>query len=58
MSMVAGQVIYDQGRFTNLDRDAIMAEVQHAVGRFETAASADPAIGALPIVELTRSGKI
>jgi 5-methylthioadenosine/S-adenosylhomocysteine deaminase len=58
LSMVAGQVIYEDGVFTNLDRDAILVEVKQAVGRFEEAASADPAIGDLPIVALTRSGMI
>lgn len=58
MTMVAGRVIYERGEFAHLDRSAIMAEVRDAVGRFEAAASADPAIGELPIVELTESGKI
>ena len=58
LSMVAGQVIYEDGTFTHLDRDAIMAEVNEAVGRFETAACADPAIGKLPIVALTDAGLI
>jgi hypothetical protein len=58
MTMVAGQIIYEQGEFTNLDRSAIMADVRAAVGRFEDAASADPAIGELPIVALTASGMI
>ena len=56
--MVAGQIIYERGEFAHLDRTAIVAEVRDAVGRFEEAASADPAIGALPIVDLTRSGMI
>ena len=58
LSMVAGEIIYQDGAFTHLDRAAIMAEVTAAIGRFETAASADDAITALPIVELTRTGKI
>ncbi|HKG27452.1 MAG TPA: hypothetical protein VKB09_17505, partial [Thermomicrobiales bacterium] len=58
LTMVAGRTIYRDGVFANVDRDAIMAEVASAVTRFEDAADADPAVTSLPIVELTRSGKI
>jgi len=58
LTLIAGRIIYRDGVFANVDRDAIMAEVASAVTRFEDAADADPAVTSLPIVELTRSGKI
>jgi 5-methylthioadenosine/S-adenosylhomocysteine deaminase len=58
LTMVAGRVIYQDGTFANVDRDEAMAEVTAAAARFESAADADPAVTSLPIVELTRSGKI
>jgi 5-methylthioadenosine/S-adenosylhomocysteine deaminase len=58
LSMVAGQVIYERGEFSHVDRDEVAAEVEAAVSRFEADAAADPAVQALPIVALTRDGKI
>lgn len=58
MTMVAGQVIYENGKFAHLDPAGIMGDVNAAVSRFESSASDDPAIGELPIVELTRTGMI
>jgi hypothetical protein len=58
LTMVAGRIIYQDGVFANVDRDAVMAEVTSAVTRFEEATAADAAVTSLPIVELTRSGKI
>jgi 5-methylthioadenosine/S-adenosylhomocysteine deaminase len=58
LTMVAGRVIYRDGAFAGVDRAAVMSEVAAATARFEAAAAADPAVASLPIVELTRTGKI
>jgi 5-methylthioadenosine/S-adenosylhomocysteine deaminase len=57
LSMVAGRVIYEQGEFTMIDRGAIMQEVKAATSRFTDRVVADPTVDALPIVELSRSGR-
>jgi len=49
---------YLDGEFANIDRQAIMTEVAAAARRFENDTSGDPAVLALPIVELTRPGTI
>ena len=56
--MVAGRIIYRDGEFTDVDRKAVAAEVAAAARRFEADIAADPAVAALPIVELTRTGRI
>jgi len=57
LSMVAGRVIYEQGEFTMIDRNAIMQDVKAATSRFTDRVAADPSVDALPIVELSRAGR-
>jgi 5-methylthioadenosine/S-adenosylhomocysteine deaminase len=58
LTMVAGQVIYRDGVYTGFDQSAIVSRAREAIGRFESAACRDAAVQELPIVELTRSGRI
>ena len=58
MTMVAGSVIYQDGEFANVDRRAVVKEVEAAARRFELDIARDPTVMSLPIVELTRSGAI
>jgi 5-methylthioadenosine/S-adenosylhomocysteine deaminase len=58
LTMVAGNVIYRDGEFTNVSRAEVAAEIAAATRRFEEAAAGDPAVQALPIVELTCAGRI
>ncbi|MGH2562397.1 MAG: amidohydrolase family protein [Thermomicrobiales bacterium] len=58
MTMVAGAVIYDHGRFTRIDADEVTARVVEATNRFEEAVAGDPLVGDLAIVELTNTGRI
>ncbi|MBX3070167.1 MAG: amidohydrolase family protein [Thermomicrobiales bacterium] len=58
MSMVAGKVIYEDRRFTNVDKTAVLHQLAAAAGEFEAAISADPVVADLPIAQLTRSGLI
>jgi hypothetical protein len=57
MTMVAGQVIYADGEFPNIDRPAFMERVSAAAERLQADVAADPACAELPIVQLTRAGK-
>jgi 5-methylthioadenosine/S-adenosylhomocysteine deaminase len=56
LSMVAGRVIYRNGRFTNVDADQVHRDVRAAAERLQRATAADDRTGDLPIVELTRRG--
>lgn len=58
MTMVAGRVIYRDGRFTRIDQEAVLDSVAEAAHRFEQDIAADPAVQTLPIVELTERGRI
>lgn len=58
MSMVAGSVIYEDGRFTNVDADEIHRQLLESSARLQEAAAADPITEETPIVQLTREGKI
>ena len=56
LSMVAGKVIYRDGRFANVDADQVRREVQAAADRLQQATAADERTRDLPIVDLTRRG--
>jgi 5-methylthioadenosine/S-adenosylhomocysteine deaminase len=58
LNMVAGKVIYQDGEYTNIDRQAVIAELKEASRLLEEAAAADPFVQDLPIVQLTREGRI
>ena len=58
LSMVSGKVIYQDGEYTNIDRHAVMDELKEASRLLEDAAAADPVVADLPIVQLTREGRI
>lgn len=58
LAMTGGKVIYQDGEFTNVDRSAVMSKLAEATARFESDIQSDAAVRSLPIVELTRSGKI
>lgn len=58
LSMVAGEVIYADGEFLRVDRTEALADLTAAAIRLQNAADADPTLSGLPIVELTRSGRI
>jgi 5-methylthioadenosine/S-adenosylhomocysteine deaminase len=58
MSMVAGQVIYQNGEFTNVDRRTIAEQVKTASAVFQELVASDPAVKDVPIVQLTRQGAI
>jgi hypothetical protein len=58
LTMVAGEVICRDGEFTRIDAPALLQEVVEAASRFERDVAADPAVQSLPIVELTRDGRI
>lgn len=58
LTMVAGNVIYRDGEYTNVDRHAVFAEATAAAARLQDAVAADPVTATLPIVELTREGRI
>ena len=58
MSMVAGKVIYEQGRFANFDQNDILRQLAEAAGDFEAAIADDSVIGDLPISQLTAAGLI
>ena len=53
--MVAGRVIYRDGRFTSVDADQVRRDVQ-AADRLQQATAADEHTRDLPIVDLTRRG--
>jgi 5-methylthioadenosine/S-adenosylhomocysteine deaminase len=56
LSMVAGKVIYRDGRFANVDADQVHRDVQAAADRLQRATAADERTRDLPIVDLTRRG--
>ena len=56
LSMVAGKVIYRDGRYANVDADHVHRDVQAAAERLQRATAADERTRDLPIVELTRRG--
>jgi len=58
LTMVAGQVIYQDGEYTNVDRHAVVAELAEASERLMDAVAGDPLTAELPIVKLTRDGLI
>lgn len=57
-SMVAGKVIYRDGAFSNVDGDEVHRRLLEASERLQIAVEADPLTAGLPIVELTREGKM
>ncbi|MGH2532484.1 MAG: amidohydrolase family protein [Thermomicrobiales bacterium] len=58
MTIVAGEIIHDHGRFPRIDVDDVTARVAEAISRFQDAVAADPVVADLAIVELTNSGRI
>jgi 5-methylthioadenosine/S-adenosylhomocysteine deaminase len=58
ITMVAGNVIYQNGEYTNVDRKAVWQEISAAATELQDAAASDPVIDDLAIVQLTREGKI
>ena len=56
LSMVAGRIIYRDGRFTNLDAERVHADLRAAAERLQRATAADEHTRELPIVDLTRRG--
>ena len=58
LSMVAGKVIYKDGQFTNVDVDEVHTRLLEASERLQTAVASDPLTDDLPIVQLTREGKM
>lgn len=58
LSMVAGKVIYRDGVFSNIDVDEVHKQLLEASERLQAAVAADPLTDDLPIVQLTREGKM
>jgi hypothetical protein len=58
MSMVAGEVIYDSGEFTRVNRNEVTNQAMDASAAFQELVAADPTVEDVPIVQLTRDGKI
>lgn len=58
LNMVAGKTIYKDGVFTNVDVQEVHTRLLEASARLQTAVSADPMTEDLPIVQLTREGKM
>jgi len=58
LNMVAGKVIYRDGEYTNIDRHEINSQLKEASRLLEEAAAADPLVADLPIVQLTREGRL
>ncbi len=56
--MVAGKVIYKDGQFTNVDVDEVHTRLLEASGRLQSAVESDPLTADLPIVGLTRDGRM
>ena len=56
--MVAGKVIYKVGQFANVDMAEVHTRLLEASERLRTAVAADPMTENLPIVQLTREGKM
>lgn len=57
LSMVAGKVIYANGEYTNIDRHAVLRDVQAASELLMHNAAADPATADLPVVQLSAMGR-
>lgn len=58
LTMVAGKVIYQDGRYANVDVAEVHAQLIEASERLQSRAAADPLTSTLPIVELTKAGLI
>ncbi|MGD9712100.1 MAG: amidohydrolase family protein, partial [Thermomicrobiales bacterium] len=58
MSMVAGNVIYQHGAFTNIDANEVMTQLSSIARQFEEDIAADPVVADLPITKLTAEGLI
>jgi hypothetical protein len=58
LSMVAGKVIYKDGQFANVDVSEVHTRLLEASERLQSAVAADPLTDDLPIVQLTREGKM
>ena len=58
LSMVAGKVIYRDGQFTNVDVDEVHRRLLEVSERLQSAVEGDPLTNDLPIVGLTREGKM
>lgn len=56
LNMVAGRVIYRNGRFTLIDETTTKREIESATARFVERVLNDPAVSELPIVRLTAAG--
>jgi 5-methylthioadenosine/S-adenosylhomocysteine deaminase len=56
LSMVAGRIIYRDGRFANVDADQVHRDVRAAAERLQRATAADERTRELPIVDLTHRG--
>ncbi len=57
MTMVAGEVIYQDGEFTRIDVSQVQADLLAAAQRLQDRAAADPITEDTPVVRLTRSEK-
>ncbi len=58
LSMVAGKVIYRDGKFTNVDVDEVHQALVAASAELQEKTSKDELALSTPIVQLTREGKI
>jgi 5-methylthioadenosine/S-adenosylhomocysteine deaminase len=58
MSMVRGEIIYENDEFTKINRQAIVDEVVLASTAFQELVAADQSVQDLPIVQLAREGVI
>ena len=56
--MVAGNIIYQDGEYTNIDRHEVAARVAEASAHLQDAVAADPLTHDLAITRLTNEGKI
>jgi 5-methylthioadenosine/S-adenosylhomocysteine deaminase len=56
LSMVAGKIIYRDGRFAHVDAERVHQDVRAAAERLQHATDADERTRELPIVDLTRRG--
>jgi 5-methylthioadenosine/S-adenosylhomocysteine deaminase len=58
LTMVAGKIIYQDGRYANVDVAEVHMQLIEASERLQNRAAADPLTADLPIVRLTREGKV
>ena len=58
MSMVAGNVIYQNGAFTNIDSVQVLADLAVKAKQFEEDIAGDKVVADLPITQLTSEGLI